>query len=115
MIDNTLQKLVLDTLADNKAKDVINLDVRELTDVTDTMVICSGTSKTHLRTMADKIVECVKAQGIPPLGVEGLNTLEWVLVDLGEIVIHIMLPETREFYSLEKLWTTTQELRANEN
>ena len=112
---NNLQQLVLDTLADTKAKDVINLDVRDLTDVTDTMIICSGTSKTHLRSMADKIVEKVKACGISPLGVEGIKTLEWILVDLGDLVIHIMLPEVREFYSLEKLWTTTQKLRANKN
>ena len=112
---NDLHQQILDTLSDTKAKDVINLDVRDLTDVTDTMIICSGTSKIHLRTMADKIIEKVKSHGISPLGVEGTDTLEWILVDLGDIVVHIMLPEVREFYSLEKLWTTTQKLRANEN
>lgn len=110
-----LQELVLETLDDTKAKNVTTLDVQELTDVTDTMIICSGTSKPHLRTMADKLVEKSKANGTPPLGVEGDAKSEWILVDLGDIVVHIMLPDIRERYSLEKLWATTEQLRANED
>lgn len=106
-----LQKLILDELDEMQAKDLINLDVRGLTDVTDTMVICTGTSKRHVKSIADNLVQKIKQENIQPLGIEGFEYGEWVLVDLGNIVVHIMLPQIREFYSLEKLWATTEESR----
>lgn len=100
-----LKKLVLDSLENSKARDVVALDVRHLTDITDYMIICSGTSNRHTRTIADHLAVKSKSRGVRPLSVEGEETGEWVLVDLADIIVHIMLPETREFYSLEKLWS----------
>lgn len=103
--------LVVKVLEDNKAEDITTLDVHELTTITDWMVICSATSKRHAHALGDHVVTKIKAQGIQPLGVEGENQNEWLLVDLDVIVIHIMLPEIRKFYSLEKLWNVTLKVR----
>jgi ribosome-associated protein len=91
-------------LADMKAVDVRVLDVRGMSDVTDYMVIASGTSDRHLRAVADRVVQMSKAAGHRPLGVEGEEQGEWVLVDLPDVMVHILLPRTREFYQLEQLW-----------
>jgi ribosome-associated protein len=91
-------------LADMKAVDVRVLDVRGSSDVTDYMVIASGTSDRHLRAVADRVVQMAKAAGHRPLGVEGEEQGEWVLVDLPDVMVHILLPRTREFYQLEQLW-----------
>ena len=91
-------------LADMKAVDVRVIDVRGLSDVADYMVIASGTSDRHLRSVADRVVQMSKAAGQRPLGVEGEQQGEWVLVDLPDVMVHIMLPRTREFYQLEQLW-----------
>lgn len=91
-------------LADMKAVDVRVLDVRGVSDVADFMVIASGTSDRHLRSIADRVVQMVKAAGQRPLGVEGEQQGEWVLVDLPDVMVHVMLPRTREFYQLENLW-----------
>ena len=106
-----LLDFVVKVLEDNKAEDITRLNVHELTTVTDWMVICSGNSKRHVHALGDHVVTKVKAQGIQPLGVEGESQNEWLLVDLGNIVIHIMLPEIRKFYSLEKLWNITLKVR----
>lgn len=106
-----LQKLILAALEDYKALDITTLDIRDLTNIADCMVICTGTSKRHVQSMADNIVTVAKAAGIQPLGVEGEKYGEWALVDLGDIVVHIMLKQTRELYSLEKLWLTAKEFR----
>src|SRR5262245_19765745 len=111
METNELLTFVTKILEDNKAEDIISLDVHELTTVTDWMVICSATSKRHAHALGDHIVTKVKERGIKPLGVEGENQNEWILVDLEDIVIHIMLPEIRKFYSLEKLWSITLKVR----
>lgn len=100
----TLKTLVLDALDDLKAKDVAQLDVSRLTSVTDLMVVASGTSTRHVAALANNVVERVKAEGIQPLGVEGEAGADWVLVDLGDLVVHVMLPETRALYDLERLW-----------
>jgi ribosome-associated protein len=100
----TIAQVVAGALDDLKALDVSLLDVRHLTTVTDTMIVASGRSDRHVRAIADAVVEKCKKEGHRPLGVEGQNVGEWVLVDLGDVVVHVMLPRAREFYNLEKLW-----------
>ena len=95
-------------LADMKAVDVKVLDVRSVSDVADYMVIASGTSDRHLRAVADRVVQMAKAAGQRPLGIEGEAQGEWVLVDLPDVMVHLMLPRTREFYALEQLWDAPQ-------
>ena len=100
----SLLQLVSSALDGLKAADVQVLDVRHLTTVTDMMVIASGRSDRHVRAIAGAVVEQCKRAGHRPLGVEGERSGEWVLVDLADVVVHVMLPRVREFYSLEKLW-----------
>jgi ribosome-associated protein len=88
-----------------KAKDVVEIDVRGKTSVCDYLVIASGTSTRHVKSIADEVVRMVKELDVLPLGVEGEREAEWVLADLGDIVVHVMLPRVREFYALERLWT----------
>jgi ribosome-associated protein len=99
-----LADLVVRTLDDIKAQNVLRLDVRHLTSMTDAMIIASGRSDRHVRAIAQTLVEKCKEAGFEPLGIEGADAGEWVLVDLGDVVVHIMLPKVRDFYSLEKLW-----------
>jgi ribosome-associated protein len=99
-----LADFVVAVLEELKAEDIRSLDVRHLTSITDTMIIASGRSDRHVRAVADALVERCKQAGRPPLGVEGQRGGEWVLVDLGDIVVHVMLRRTREFYDIEKLW-----------
>lgn len=100
-----LHRVVQTALEDLKAKDVREIDVRGKTSVTDLIVVASGTSTRHVKSIADEVVRSAKQAGLPPLGVEGQREAEWVLVDLGDIIVHVMLPRTREFYGLERLWT----------
>lgn len=100
-----LRQLVLDALDDLKAKDITEVDVRGKSGVTDLLVIASGTSSRHVKSIADEVVKQAKRAGVPPIGVEGQREAEWVLVDLGDVIVHVMLPRTREFYGLERLWT----------
>ncbi len=88
-----------------KAKDAVEIDVRGKTSVCDYMVIASGTSTRHVKSIADEVVKNAKQLDCQPLGVEGEREAEWVLVDLGDVVVHVMLPRVREFYALERLWT----------
>ncbi|WP_251358331.1 ribosome silencing factor [Kangiella sp. TOML190] len=99
-----LKELVIDQLEELKAKDIKILDVKATSSITDLMVICSGTSNRHVKSIAHNLIRAVKDQGLQPLGIEGDDVAEWVLVDLGDVVAHIMLPQTRDFYQLEKLW-----------
>jgi ribosome-associated protein len=99
-----LQETVTAALDDMKAVNVKVMDVRGLTDIADTMVIASGNSDRHVRSIADRVVEKAKAAGFRPLGTEGARDGEWVLVDLQDVVVHVMLPRVREFYGLERLW-----------
>lgn len=107
MTSDDLQGLVIDALDDLKGQNVLALDVSESSSVTDWMVIASGTSGRHVKSLVDRIIERVKARGVMPLGVEGQATLDWVLVDLGDVVVHVMQQETRTFYDLERLWRTS--------
>jgi ribosome-associated protein len=109
---SSLKSVVVDALADMKALDVKVLDVRELTDIADFMVIASGTSDRHVRSVAQRVVEKTKEAGFRPHGVEGQQDSDWVLIDLNEMIVHVMLPRVREFYGLEKLWDMTATKRA---
>ena len=100
----TLKTLAIDALEELKARDITQLDVAKLTDVTDLMVIASGTSTRHVSALAQNLVEKAKEQGLQPRGVEGGDNADWVLVDLGDVIVHIMLPEARALYDLERLW-----------
>ena len=102
--DTSLRDLVTAALEDMKATNVKVLDVRGLTDIADTMIIASGTSDRHVRSIAERVVEKAKAAGVRPLGLEGEREGEWVLVDLNEVIVHVMLPRVRELYALESLW-----------
>ena len=87
-----------------KAANVKIIDVRKATDVADCMVIASGTSDRHVRSIAERVVERTRAGGFRPMGLEGERDGEWVLVDLNDVIVHVMLPRVREFYGLESLW-----------
>ena len=108
----SLKTVVIDALADMKALEVKVLDVRGLTDIADCMVIASGTSDRHVRSVAQRVVERTKEAGFRPHGVEGQQDSDWVLIDLNEMIVHVMLPRVREFYGLEKLWDMTATKRA---
>lgn len=99
-----LVRTVTNALDDMKAVNVKVLDVRQVTDVSDCMVLASGNSDRHVRSIADRVVEQAKARGFRPIGVEGQRDGEWVLVDLNDVLVHVMLPRVREFYGLEELW-----------
>jgi ribosome-associated protein len=100
----TLEKLVLAALEDMKAVNVRLLDVRGLTDIADAMIVASGNSDRHVRAIADRVIEQTRASGRRPMGVEGSRDGEWVLVDLQDVLLHVMLPRVREFYAIEALW-----------
>ena len=101
----TLRQSVVDALDELKAKDVREIDVRGKTSIADLLVIASGTSARHVKSIADEVLKFAKKAGVYPLGVEGEGEGEWVLVDLGDVIVHVMLPRIREFYGLERLWT----------
>ena len=100
-----LRQHVIDALDELKAKDIREIDVRGKTSIADLLVIASGTSARHVKSIADEVVKFAKKAGVMPLGVEGEQEAEWVLVDLGDVIVHVMLPRIREFYGLERLWT----------
>ena len=104
MSSQELSALVLDALDELKAKAVKTMDVGHLTTVTEVMIIATGRSARHVRAVAETVIERCKQAGEPPLGREGEGSGEWVLLDIGDVVVHVMQPEVREFYDLEKLW-----------
>lgn len=106
---DVLLKTARDAVENLKAQDTVELDVRGKSSVCDYMVITSGTSTRHVKSIADEVVRFAKQLDYQPLGVEGEQEAEWVLVDLGDVVVHVMLPRVREFYALERLWTVGDE------
>ena len=117
MNSEQLCDLVIDALEQVKAKDIVKLDVRELTTVTDYMIVASGTSNRHVKALAEAVAEKSRAAGHRPAGIEGADGSDWVLLDLGDALVHVMLPRVREFYNLEKLWllSPAKELAASES
>lgn len=105
MTPSALSSLAQAALSDLKAKNITALDVTELTSVTDHMVIASGNSSRHVKALADLVVEKAKESGVRPVGIEGQENSEWILVDLGDVVVHVMLPTTRQLYDLESFWS----------
>ena len=102
---DVLLKTVHAAVEELKAKDVVQIDVRGKSSVCDFMVVASGNSTRHVKSIADEVVKFAKKLDVQPLGVEGEREAEWVLVDLGDVIVHVMLPRVREFYALERLWT----------
>ena len=102
-------KVVREALLDVKAKDILEIDVSLISNVADAMVIASGTSTRHVKALADNVAEEARKAGFRPIGVEGERDAEWILVDLGFVVVHVMLPTARKFYDLESLWRGTPE------
>ena len=100
-----MQKMVIDSLEDVKGVNIVVLDVSKKTDVTDRMIIATGTSSRHVKALAENVIADAKKAGTPARGSEGEPNADWVLVDLGDVVVHVMMAETRELYDLEKLWT----------
>ncbi len=105
MTSEEMRDQIVQELEVLKAADVRVLDVRKLTSITDIMVIASGNSTRHVKSLADRVTEHMRAGGIRPLGMEGEEAAEWVLVDFTDVVVHVMLPKTRAFYQLERLWS----------
>lgn len=108
-----LLQLVVSSLEDFKAADITVIDVSGKNPLTERMVVASGNSTRHVKSMADNLVVNSKAAGNPPLGVEGAREGEWVLVDLNDVIVHLMLPQTRAFYNLEKLWEISADHRSS--
>ena len=107
-----LQQLVISSLEDYKAVDILVVDVSGKNPLTERMVIASGNSTRHVKSMAENLIVSAKAKGNRPLGVEGAGEGEWVLVDLNDVIVHLMLPRTRAFYNLEKLWEASADHRS---
>lgn len=105
MNSEKLSDLVVAALDDIKGQDIVRLDVRDMTTVTDFMIVASGTSRRHVQALVDNVAEKAKEVGRKPIGVEGEDGGEWVLLDLEDALVHVMLPKVRDFYNLEKLWS----------
>ncbi|ACX88890.1 ribosome silencing factor [Pectobacterium parmentieri] len=104
MQGQALQDFVIDKVDDLKAQDIVALNVQGKSSITDYMVICTGTSTRHVASIADHVVQSSRAAGLIPLGVEGENASDWVVVDLGDVMVHVLQEESRQLYELEKLW-----------
>lgn len=111
-----LKELIINAIEDLKGSDVKVLDIKHLSSVSDYMIICSGRSNRHVKSIADNIIVEAKKNGAPAMSTQGKETGEWVLVDLGDIVAHVMQPNIRDLYNLESLWEMTSEtLSSNDN
>lgn len=108
-----INSLIKTALEDLKGQDIVTLDVTNLSDVTDTLIIATGTSSRHVKSLAESASQAAKDAGCPAMGIEGLEAGDWVLVDYGDTVLHVMLQSTRDFYELEKLWSIEPSHRKN--
>lgn len=113
LTSHQLTDLVIASLEDLKAIDIQQIDVSGQSPLTDRFVIASGNSSRHVKSMAEKLTQKAKASGCKPLGIEGEREGEWVLVDLNDVIVHLMLPRTRAFYNLEKLWEASSQQRGS--
>jgi len=104
--------LVVQALDDGKAEDIKSIDVRKLTSIADYMVIATGRSSRQVKGLADRVLEAAREQKLKPIGVEGEQNAEWILIDFGDVLVHVMQPEPRLFYQLEKLWEAPKRARA---
>tara|TARA_B100000953_G_scaffold92222_1_gene75182 strand:+ start:81 stop:422 length:342 start_codon:yes stop_codon:yes gene_type:complete len=99
-----LKEFIISALEDNKAEDIISINVQNKTSVTDYMIIVSGRSSRHVKSIADNLIKILKKNKIKPIGIEGYTKSEWILLDFGDLLVHVMHPDKRNFYTLEKLW-----------
>ena len=99
-----LKEFIISALEENKAEDIISINVKNKTSVTDHMIIVSGRSLRHVKSIADNLIKILKKNKIKPIGIEGYAKSEWILLDFGDLLVHVMHPDRRSFYSLEKLW-----------
>jgi ribosome-associated protein len=110
-----IQQWIQNALEDAKTQNIAVLDVRKISDFTDYMVIATGTSNRHVQSSADKVAENLRDHGVRPVGIEGKQLGDWVLIDFGDVVVHIMREQTRDFYNLEKLWSDAKRVEVGEN
>lgn len=115
MTPEQLQHCAREALTEIKANNIVVLDVRGQSSVTDFMLIASGTSDRHVKACANRVLEAAREQGVKPIGMEGEQEARWVLIDLGDVVVHVMHPDTREFYQLERLWDMGAKPEAGED
>lgn len=115
MSETNLSQLLKSALEDLKGIDILSIDVREMTSIADEMILATGTSNRHVKALSRNLIDSAKENGIRPLSSEGEDTADWILVDFGDVLVHIMLPETREFYDLERLWSLTPESRQQDS
>lgn len=115
MQSEQLVQVVIAALEELKGQDILTIDVREKTSITDFMVIATGSSSRHVKSLADTVLEKTKEQGVRPIGSEGLESGEWGLIDLGNVVVHVMQAATRQFYDLERLWQGAEQSRAQQS
>ena len=111
MLTSHLEKIAIEALNDLKALDLITIDIREITSLADTMIICTGRSNRHVKSLAENVIEKVKQSHHTYIKTEGGKEGEWVIVDLADVIVHVMLPATRAFYNLEDLWEPIEQLR----
>ncbi|HEV2613888.1 MAG TPA: ribosome silencing factor [Gammaproteobacteria bacterium] len=104
MQPKSLTTLVIKALEELKGLDIVTLTVKDVSTVTDVMIVCTGTSNRHVKSLAENVVQKVKAKKILPLGVEGAQDSEWILIDLGDVMVHVMQQRVRDYYGLEELW-----------
>ncbi|KXU34271.1 ribosome silencing factor RsfS [Ventosimonas gracilis] len=112
MQSEQMLQLAQNALEDLKAQNIVSIDVRDKTSVTDYMLIASGTSSRQVKALAEHVLEKFKEQGVRPLGSEGLDGGEWALLDMGDLLVHVMQAQTREFYDLERLWQGAEQKRS---
>jgi ribosome-associated protein len=109
MTSKQLSKIVIKALEDLKGFDILTIDVKKISSITDIIIIASGGSSRQVKALAEKTIESVKEKGVKPLGTEGIQQGDWALIDLGDVIVHIMRPVIREYYQLEKLWSPEAE------